>query len=222
MDYHQTEEQQVEALKRWWKENGNSLLIGVGLALAAIFGWKAYQNQQDAKRFEASSIYMQLLEASSTTADPDKREKALATVNLLGGKLKEGYGDTGYAKLGSLILAKHYVDAGNLDLAVTELEGLTNSLGMNEGIKLTAKERLALVWAQKGDSDKAISLLDSITQPAFVATAQEAKGDILLAQGKKEEALDAYKKSKAALGEGKAANALLELKLSHLASEPGL
>lgn len=37
---HRTEEEQVAALKQWWKDNGNSLIIGVGLALAVVFGWK--------------------------------------------------------------------------------------------------------------------------------------------------------------------------------------
>ncbi len=223
MDYHSAEEQQVEALKRWWKENGNSLLIGVGLALAAIFGWKAYQNNEANKRYEASSIYQQMLEASIEARDPEKREKSLPTLNLLGSKLKEGYGASGYAMLGSLILAKHHVDSGELDKAVAELTLVVNADGIDEAIQVTAKERLARVLAEKGDNDQALTMLDSIKKKAYLASALEAKGDILLKNGQKEEARNAYEQSKAAQGDSESTgNSLLEMKLSYLSAEPGI
>ena len=37
-----TEEEQVEALKSWWKENGKSLIMGVVIAVAAVFGWRGW------------------------------------------------------------------------------------------------------------------------------------------------------------------------------------
>ena len=45
-----TEEEQIEAIKQWWKKNGSSLLIGVGLALAIVFGWQAWQNHHPISR----------------------------------------------------------------------------------------------------------------------------------------------------------------------------
>ena len=43
MEVYETEEQQVEAVKKWWKENGVSLIVGVVMGLSAIAGWKYYQ-----------------------------------------------------------------------------------------------------------------------------------------------------------------------------------
>ena len=42
-----TEEEQVAAIKSWWKENGKSLVLTVAGVLAGVFGWKAWKHKQD-------------------------------------------------------------------------------------------------------------------------------------------------------------------------------
>lgn len=101
MDYERTEEEQIAALKRWWSENGNSLIIGIALALAAIFGWQAWQQQVLNTKYEASSLYQQILDAASVQSI-EAKEKNLATVRLLGEKLKSDYSSSEYAKFAAL------------------------------------------------------------------------------------------------------------------------
>ncbi|WP_315982668.1 tetratricopeptide repeat protein [Aliamphritea spongicola] len=58
-----TEEEQVEALKKWWQENGKSLVLGVLLAGAIIFAWKGWQNSQQVKAETAAALYQNLIQA---------------------------------------------------------------------------------------------------------------------------------------------------------------
>ena len=60
-----TEEEQIQAIKDWWKKNGSSLLIGIGAALAIVFGWQAWQNSQAQQRTEAANQFANLLNAFS-------------------------------------------------------------------------------------------------------------------------------------------------------------
>ena len=46
MDQYGTEEEQVEALKRWWDENGKLTIAAVVIALSTGFGWRAFQDYQ--------------------------------------------------------------------------------------------------------------------------------------------------------------------------------
>ena len=56
-----TEEEQVEALKSWWKENGKSLIMGVVIAVAAVFGWRGWNQYQDDFAANASAMYESIL-----------------------------------------------------------------------------------------------------------------------------------------------------------------
>ncbi|PID42226.1 MAG: hypothetical protein CSB48_11295 [Proteobacteria bacterium] len=221
MDYQSTEEQQIAALKKWWKDNGNSLLIGIGLALAVVFGWKAYQNQQMNKRFEASSVYQQLLEATLSAAASQDKEKAAATTRLLGEKLKTEYGDSGYSHLAALLLAKSNVDSNELEGAEAELNWLLARESADGGLKALARERLALVLAAQQKYDDALELVSSTTDKAYQASYLETRGDILLAMGKKGEAKEAYEASKAEAGDS-SPRVLLDMKLTNLAEEDGI
>ncbi|MGU3844696.1 YfgM family protein, partial [Vibrio diabolicus] len=44
MELYDTEEQQVEAIKDWWKENGKAVIIGAVVGLGGLFGWRYYQD----------------------------------------------------------------------------------------------------------------------------------------------------------------------------------
>ncbi|PIE44320.1 MAG: hypothetical protein CSA50_00945 [Gammaproteobacteria bacterium] len=221
MDYQSTEEQQIATLKKWWKDNGNSLLIGIGLALAIIFGWKAYQNQQMNKRYEASSVYQQLLEASFSAMDPAEKEKSDATIRLLGKKLKTDFEGSGYAHLAALVLAKTYVESKQLDNAEAELNWLLAQGNAEADLKALAQGRLARVLAARQKYEDALNLVSSTENAAYRATYLEIKGDILFAMGKKSEAEEAYQSSKAELS-GNTARVLLEMKLTNLAEEEGI
>ena len=64
MDVYKTEEEQVEAIKKWWSENGKSIIAGIIIGIAAIFGWRGYENHTAMQAKAASMLYEQLLVAS--------------------------------------------------------------------------------------------------------------------------------------------------------------
>ena len=65
MNTFRTEEEQLDAIKRWWRENGISTAVGVVLALGAVFGWRGWQDHQQNRAAEASAVFQQLLEADA-------------------------------------------------------------------------------------------------------------------------------------------------------------
>ena len=91
-----TEEEQVQAIKDWWKNNGSSLLIGIGAALAIVFGWQAWQNHQAQQRAEAANQFANLLNAFSS-AD----EESADTVGFVAETLRDEHGDSAYAIYGN-------------------------------------------------------------------------------------------------------------------------
>ena len=82
-----TEEEQIQAIKDWWKKNGSSLLIGIGAALAIVFGWQAWQNHQAQQRTEAANQFANLLNAFSDQADETSGE----TVAFVAQTLREDF-----------------------------------------------------------------------------------------------------------------------------------
>ena len=116
MDVYSTEEQQIEAIKKWWQTNGNSVLIGIVLAIAAVFGYQSWTQSQQENSEAAAVLYGQVIEAA-TAADQNRMqgnteelEGQLATLNHLGEQLKTDFSDSEYAVFGALMLAKEAVN----------------------------------------------------------------------------------------------------------------
>ena len=99
LNEYETEEQQVEALKKWWKENGTSLIVGLFVGVSALFSWRYYEQQNNAHAVYASDLYMQVMQSAAIQSIDDK------TVDIHNQLINE-YSDTPYAALASLALAK--------------------------------------------------------------------------------------------------------------------
>jgi predicted negative regulator of RcsB-dependent stress response len=98
IDY-ETEEQQVAALKNWWKENATSLIIGVFVGVSGLLGWRYYIDQNQNHLVQASNLYMQVAQSVMMNVVDDK-------VNDINNTLINEYSNTPYAALSSLALAK--------------------------------------------------------------------------------------------------------------------
>ena len=95
MNEYETEEQQVEALKRWWKENGTSLLVGLLVGVSGLFGWRYYVDQTHYHAVQASDLYMQVMQSAALNTVDDK------TIDI-NNRLINEFSDTPYAALSSL------------------------------------------------------------------------------------------------------------------------
>jgi predicted negative regulator of RcsB-dependent stress response len=210
---HITEEEQIEALKRWWEENGKQTLLGIALIVGGYFGWQAWTDHGVEQASAASLNYQEMIEnmAGLNPGETLAEDKQL-TVNLLADKLKAEHGDTQYAVYAALIKAKLAVEANNLDAAVSELQWAMDNA--DEVSKFIARLRLARVEAARGDLDKALQLVQGVDAGEMKSAFEEAKGDFYLEQGNSAAAYTAYQSALTteASGDG-SVRALLELKI---------
>ena len=191
-----TDEEQVEAMRRWWNENGKSLIITVVVVLSGYLGWNAYQDSVRTQGEAASSIYQQLLtqvtKPSSEQSDADK-----TAMQALASQLKADYQGTLYANFAALYLAKFAIEGDNLDAAVTELSALVEG-GSDAPIKYLAQGRLARVYLQQQKLDEALALVITTPEAAFTAQFEEVKGDVYFAKGEFLKARTAYQAAQTA------------------------
>lgn len=200
MDIYSTEEQQAEAIKRFFRENGVSLALGIVIGLGGLYGWKYYNQSKIASAEMASDAYNELVESGEVLTKSDEFISANS--------------DSNYSSLAAFVAAKEAVDKGEFETAVTKLTWLQENL-KNPELKATAMLRLARVQAQLTQYDAALSTLSQAAPAAFLAQIAEVKGDIYLAQGDKDKARSQYE---VALSESKEGNNnLLKIKLDDLA-----
>jgi len=207
-----TEEEQIQAIKGWWKRNGSSLLIGIGAALAIVFGWQAWQNYQAQQRTEAANQFANLLNAFSNQADETSGE----TVAFVAKTLREDYTDSAYAVYGNLILARQQMMAeNNPQEAIDSLNWALEKSAEHEALALVVRNRLARAQFSAGQYDEALATIDAAgSADAFDAIYSELRGDILLAQGDREGARKAYLAAREQSQQGR--SGVLELKLADL------
>lgn len=206
-----TDDEELAVIKDWWQSNGMPLLVGVVLALVVVFGWQGWQKYQSNQAQGASLVYQQLLEAA---LEPSGKPDAVKVAELAN-TLKNEYAGSHYAQYGSLFVAKVAVEAGKLDDAANELQAIVNKPA-DDSLAELARQRLARVLAAQNKAEDALKLLDTQAAPAFTASREELKGDLLVQLGRADDAHAAYEKAKAALSEDAAVGGL-QMKLDDLA-----
>lgn len=215
VDFDRTEEEQLAALKQWWRSNGTALIVGITLAIAAIFGYKAWQNNQLESRAQSSLLYQQLVEASNAEqqaaflkaqqaagSDSDSQQKAdkpaADTTRFLAKELQSKTDISGYEMLADLYLAQSEFSAGELDAAHKQLENALETAN-SESLKRLLQARLARVESAQKQYDSALSRLDVPESDVFYPYFQELKGDIHVMQDDAKAAASAYEKARIAL-----------------------
>lgn len=210
MEGYRSEDEQLEALKRWWQENGRSIVIGVVLALGLGFGWQTWQRNQQISAENASNLYQQMLQALASEQEVGgELGKQLAT------QLKDSHRGTVYAQFAALHLARLAVNSGQAALAEQELRWTLGMADTDSDIHRVAQQRLARVVAAQGRADEALELLAD-APAAFAASYAMARGDILLQEGREAEALASYEAAAGALAEGTPVPPTLTDKLEYL------
>lgn len=211
MSEMRTEEEQIEAMKKWWEENGKQTLVAVVLVAGGWLGFNSYENSQQESAAAASAVYQQVLVLSASETDADKGQRA-----VLLDQLQKEYSSTVYAQFAGLFKAKDAVVAGDLEAAEAELTAVVSNT-KDEAIQHTATVRLARVMIAANKADDALALLANVNAGAFEAEYQEATGDAQLAKGDKDAARDAYSKAVVAAERIGANNPILKMKLDDLA-----
>lgn len=183
-----SEEEQLDVVKRWWKENGTSLIAGAVLAAAGVFGWNAWQNYQEGQSEAASARYQQLV---TITAANSLEEDQLAAARELIGELTDQHGRTLYAELAQLLEARLAVQEGDLAAAKAALESVANG-SSRRYVQSLAWLRLARIELAEGNPEAALELLDQPITDTLAAQQANVRGDAHLALGQPEQAREAW------------------------------
>lgn len=185
MEIYETEEEQVEALKRWWKVNGTSIITGIVVAIVIIFSWKYWESYQADLTTEASNLYSELLSAQKE----GKTESALK----ISDRLVQQFETTPYAQFSILFQAKIKVDNQDYDAAK---EALTKLVASAQGeINHIARIRLIRLLLATEEYDTGLQLIAEVnpTQAeSFEGIYQELTGDLYVALDRRGEARTAY------------------------------
>lgn len=187
MNDMRSEEEQVEALRQWWKENGTSLVTAGLLAIAGTFGWQAWQSNKAASAALASDTY----QAMVRSIDAEQESERAQAIDLARA-LKMDHTSTTYAQFAALHLAAHAVKVGDLETAESELRWVLSKADTGSDNASVAQLRLARVLASAGDEQQALSILSGTDAGRYAASYAVARGDIYLARGESSAAREAY------------------------------
>lgn len=217
---YQTEEEQIEALKKWWRENGKSTLVSIVVAVALVFGWQGYQKQRQAA-VESASVIFQNIVTAANASNGQPTEKQIATASHLAETLIKDYPDSTYAQFAALYKAQFAVDDNKLEEAEKQLRWVLERASMPE-ILLQTRLRLARVLYARDEFDQALDQLQG-DAAGYAAGYEEVRGDIYRAKGEEEKALAAYEKADKLNSEAASPvnNPLLKIKLQHQRSVVG-
>lgn len=184
-----SEEQQVEQIKKWWSENGNSIIIGIVLGVGGIMGWRFWGDHQLNQSAEASAHF----DAMMFAVENNQFEKAEQSAQ----SILDDYSGTPYVVYSQLTLAKIQFEQKKYEDAIASYQAIINN-DKSASISYVARKRLADVYIDQKQYDAALDVLSIDYPSSFAAAFEERKGDVYRLQGKKEEAKSAYLLAKVA------------------------
>lgn len=202
------ENEQVEALKEWWQENGRAVILGLVLGVGSVVGWRGWQGYQEHQALDASVLYQEM----QVELEQDRRQPVIE----LGERLIKDYGRTPYAGFAALALAK--LAAQESDYAAAE-ERLRWAVDNNREpvLRHVARLRLIQTLLAQNKNEDALRIVDGVRdQGKFAAQYAEYRGDALLRLGRVEEARNAYQLALNDSRPGAAHHEILEMKLDNL------
>lgn len=205
METYSNENDQLEALKRFFASNGKVLGIGLILGIAALAAWRYWNaSQQDTAR-EVSLAYADVISALKS-----EKPEAVSMASKFAADNKNSYG-----AFASLELAQHFVDKNDLPKAQQQLQqGVADA--PDDNLRSIITLRLARVQLQLQKPDEALKSLDSIKGEAWRAAMADLRGEILLSKGDKQGARAAWEAGIAS-NSSPALNEMMRMKINNLA-----
>ena len=184
MAYDLEEQEQIAALKGWWKDNATAVLAVVTAVALAFAGWQGWRMWQASQAQQAAALYESLLKGLQANDAKAVRDA--------GGSLVESFPRTLYASMGALASARFYFESGDLKSARAQLQWAVDRAASEE-LRDIARLRLAAVMLEEKAYGEALAQLEAKHAPAMAAQFAVLKGDVLVAQGKAAEAKAAYR-----------------------------
>ena len=200
----QTEEEQLEALQRFWQNYGWWLSLLAVLGLAVYLGMNYVQDRQTERAQAASELFEDYL----SNIDDSARSETLL------GQLENDYAGTAYHVLSLLQRAQRAVGEEDVDTAVgfyQEAAVAADSAALRD----LANLRLARAQLQLAAYDQALATLASVESAGYRSLVAELKGDVHAARQEPVEAREAYQAALDSAAEG-SPRPILEMKIASL------
>ncbi|QIM49884.1 tetratricopeptide repeat protein [Pusillimonas sp. DMV24BSW_D] len=209
MAYDLEEQEKLDAIRQWWERYG-TLIVTVLVVIAASFaGWRGWQWYETNQAKQAMGYF----EALETAATNEQNEESLARVRAASETLREDFPKSGYASRGALVAARVLQERDDYAGAKEQLNWVIEQSGDAALVPL-ARLRLAGVLLQQKEYDAALKALENPSE-AFAALYADRRGDILAAQGKPDEARQAWQSAVEILGDDPMIQ-IIELKIDAL------
>ena len=195
-----TEEEQVEQIKKWWNNNGKQIIAGAVIGLAGIWGWNTYSDYQDKQSLNARSLYLSYASDSNNLGAYDK--------------LTTDFSSSTYSDQAILLMAKYLFDAESYTQALSVIEPLINN--PSSVIATTASLRAASIYLQLGQHDQALTILKEQSDEGFSGLIYNLMGDIYLDLGNRADAQNYYSLAIDNVTENSNLTRLIQIKLDDL------
>lgn len=210
MEIYDSDKEQLEAIKKWWKENGRSITVGLVLGIGGVVGWTSWRAYDNAQAETASIVYEQLVNLSNAQQPTLAAEQSDI--------LMRDFPKSMYASLGALVRAKNAVEAGERAKAEGFLRWVMEN-APEPGVQHIARVRLARLILGDGKPQDALRLLEDSSPDGFEVLWEEARGDALVATDDAAAASNAYEKALGATDVSASARRRLRMKLEDLRVE---
>jgi len=195
-----TEEEQVDKIKKWWNSNGKQIIAGAVIGLAGVFGWNYYNDYQDNQALNARTLYLNYASDSNNVGAYNK--------------LIKEHPSSSYADQATLLMAKYLFDAGSFSLALDVIKPLISN--QNNIISSTAVLRVASIYLQLGQHNEALSTLNIESGEGFSGLIYNLTGDVYLDLGNSDEAKKYYLLAIKNITENSNLTQLIQIKLDDL------
>jgi predicted negative regulator of RcsB-dependent stress response len=206
-----TEQEQIEQLKAWIKEYGMTVIAGIVLALVIMGIWRMWDTYTTNKLIHASAVYDEMLnDRMQNTKD------SLAAAATQADKLISHYKSTPYAQIAALMLARDAVINKKYDDAIKNLDWVV-SHSKNKPLVTIAHIRAARIYITQNQPEKAVEILQEISDKSFQGLRDEVLGDAYVQMKKIQDAKQSYQLALKELpAEDTSSRPILEMKLYNL------
>jgi predicted negative regulator of RcsB-dependent stress response len=182
MDNYETEEQQVEAIKKWWSENYKMVIAALVIGLGGLIGIQQWKHMQVVEAYNASMDYDNVLSLAGAESEKPIAQQV--------DKILQDYAKYPYAALSALMAARQLADDGKLAEAETKYQWVIQN-GQSQSLLHVARINLATVMSAQGNHEEALKILD-VEQGSFKPSYLETRGDILVSLNRINDAKAAY------------------------------
>lgn len=205
MPAYETDQEQMEMLRKWFKENGKWLLTAIVFGILAGFGWHIWQKQNNQRNEQASSLYEQLLAANEQN-NPQ-------TINEMSEEMVKRYPKTEYAALATLIAAKTAIYQNNNSGALNKLQWVIDH-SASASLRQIARLRRARVQLSQNQPDEAQKTLSIVNDKTYQPAIDEVQGDIYSAKGDSAKAHQYFQSAQSGFSSLLGEDMLLSLKIA--------